>query len=89
MTLVAYRLLFARATFSLSLGEMRRLAFATALALEPKLLVLDEPASSLDAAGQQVLHGVITRSVSTGAAVVVATHDREALQTCAHDILEL
>ena len=78
-----------RVPFSLSAGEMRRLAFAVALALEPRLLVLDEPSSSLDVPGRRVLHDMIRWFVSQGTAVVMATHDGEALARDTHEIVEL
>lgn len=78
-----------RVPFSLSLGEMRRLAFAIALALDPRLLVLDEPASSLDATGRAVLRDVITRFIGEGSAVVIATHDKDALRSVTHSLIEL
>ena len=64
-----------RSPFSLSLGEMRRLAFAIAFALRPKLLHLDEPASCLDTAGRKILGGLIEASRSGGSTVVIASHD--------------
>jgi energy-coupling factor transport system ATP-binding protein len=62
-----------RSPFSLSFGEMRRLAFAMALALKPMLLVLDEPASCLDAAGCSVLAELIGRLREGGSTVVIAS----------------
>ncbi|MDP7062039.1 MAG: ATP-binding cassette domain-containing protein, partial [Planctomycetota bacterium] len=62
----------------LSGGEARRLAFARALALEPKLLLLDEPFASLDPdarhSGFDLLEQVLARS---SAAVLLVTHDPE------------
>ncbi len=61
---------------TLSGGEARRLAFARALAMEPKLLLLDEPFASLDPearqAGFDLLECVLER---TSAAVILVTHD--------------
>lgn len=60
----------------LSGGEARRLAFARVMALEPKLILLDEAFSSLDHdnrnQGFDVLEQVLE---STGAAVIMVTHD--------------
>jgi energy-coupling factor transport system ATP-binding protein len=64
-----------RSPFSLSLGEMRRLAFAIAFALRPKLLLLDEPASCLDSAGRKILGELIGTLKSGGSTVVIASHD--------------
>lgn len=62
----------------LSGGEARRLAFARALATEPRLLLLDEPFTSLDpesrARGFDLLEKILDR---TSAAVLLVTHDGE------------
>lgn len=62
----------------LSGGESRRVAFARALACQPKLLLLDEPFASLDAEsrehGFQLLETVLELSQ---AAVILVTHDPE------------
>ncbi|HET6348773.1 MAG TPA: ATP-binding cassette domain-containing protein [Candidatus Krumholzibacteria bacterium] len=64
----------ARSPFELSVGEMRRVAFAIAFALEPELLLLDEPTSCLDAAGRVVLNRLIRTRTREGAAVLTAAH---------------
>jgi energy-coupling factor transport system ATP-binding protein len=69
------RLFLERSPFILSLGEMRRLAFAIAFALRPKLLLLDEPASCLDVSGRRVLGELIDALRSGGSTVVMASHD--------------
>jgi energy-coupling factor transport system ATP-binding protein len=65
-----------RSPFELSFGEMRRVAFAIAWALDPELLLLDEPASCLDASGRAVLDGLIDDASARGAAVMIASHER-------------
>jgi len=69
-----------RSPFTLSLGEMRRLAFAIALTLEPRLLVLDEPTSCLDAEGKTLFVDVVRHALDRGGAVVVASHDVTVLE---------
>jgi len=59
----------------LSLGEQRRLAVATMLAVEPEVLLLDEPTASLDPRARRQLLGVIA---GLSATVIVATHDLDA-----------
>jgi biotin transport system ATP-binding protein len=61
----------------LSGGEKRRLAIAGILAMEPKILVFDEPFSNLDYPGiQQVLAQILSLHAS-GHTIVIATHDLE------------
>ncbi len=64
-----------RAPLSLSPGEMRRVAFAIALSLEPELLLLDEPTSCLDAGGVTVLESILAARRLGGGTTMVASHD--------------
>ena len=64
-----------RSPFELSFGEMRRVAFAIASALDPELLLLDEPASCLDASGKSLLAGLVDDAAARGAAVMIASHE--------------
>jgi len=68
----------------LSGGELRRLALARAFALEPDVLLLDEPFDDLDASAQESLSSDLRQAVAkTGVAVVVVTHDlRRAVLLC-------
>ncbi|MCR2762790.1 metal ABC transporter ATP-binding protein [Microbacterium sp. zg.B48] len=60
----------------LSGGEQQRLRVGQALADEPRLLLCDEPLTSLDLANQQAVVGLIDRHrKQTGAAVLLVTHD--------------
>jgi iron complex transport system ATP-binding protein len=59
----------------LSGGERRRVVVASALAQEPQMLLLDEPAAGLDLAGQVALGGILERLAGRGLAVVTVTHD--------------
>ena len=60
---------------SLSGGEAQRVAFARALAVEPDVLLLDEPSSNLDPRNTAVLEDAIADARERGLGVVVATHD--------------
>lgn len=59
----------------LSGGEARRVALARALALQPVVLLFDEPLANLDGISAEVVDEIITTLPSQGTTVVVATHD--------------
>jgi cobalt/nickel transport system ATP-binding protein len=64
----------------LSFGQRRRVAVATVLAMEPEILVLDEPSSNLDPASRRELADIVTALDVT---VLMVTHDLPyALQLC-------
>ncbi len=64
----------------LSGGERRRVSLATVLAMEPEILVLDEPSSNLDPAGRRELVDVLSNLDVT---MVIVTHDLPfALELC-------
>lgn len=67
--------LAARDPGTLSGGELQRVIVASALALEPDLLLLDDPAAELDPAGADALYALLQEVAAGGAAVVVATPD--------------
>jgi ATP-binding cassette, subfamily C, bacterial len=62
------------AGYALSGGQQQQVALARALYGQPKLLILDEPNSSLDHVGEQALVGTITEAKREGAAILVITH---------------
>jgi cobalt/nickel transport system ATP-binding protein len=61
-----------RAPYQLSMGERRRVAIATVLAMRPALLVLDEPSANLDPRARRELLDVLARIDRT---MLVTTHD--------------
>jgi cobalt/nickel transport system ATP-binding protein len=77
---VGLRELAHRPPQQLSFGERRRAALATVLAMQPELLVLDEPTSNLDAGGRRALADVLASLDTT---LLLITHDLPyALQLC-------
>jgi putative ABC transport system ATP-binding protein len=65
---------------ALSGGEKVRVAVARALALKPEVWLLDEPTAALDAERARVLVELLKSLANEGAAVLVVTHDAEAVE---------
>jgi ABC-type Fe3+/spermidine/putrescine transport system ATPase subunit len=60
----------------LSGGEQQRLAFARVLATNPRILLLDEPFSNLDAQSRgRLVHELVRRKEEEGVTMILATHD--------------
>jgi len=68
----------------LSGGEAQRVAIARALAVDPPVLLMDEPTASLDRARRDDLARTLTQLAAQGRTVVVATHDVDFVRVCAH-----
>ncbi|WP_225099166.1 energy-coupling factor ABC transporter ATP-binding protein [Streptomyces sp. CoH27] len=69
----------------LSFGQRRRVAVATVLAMEPEILVLDEPSSNLDPASRRELADILR---SLGVTVLMVTHDLPyALELCPRSLI--
>ncbi len=73
----------------LSGGEAQRVAIARALAVDPPLLLMDEPTASLDGARRRELRELLQGMVGEGRTLVVATHDEELASACATRILRI
>lgn len=66
--------LFDRSPFELSGGQMRRVAIAGILAMEPAVLVLDEPTAGLDPLGRKELMNLFKKLHQSGMTIVLVTH---------------
>ncbi|QCX27645.1 energy-coupling factor ABC transporter ATP-binding protein [Nocardioides jishulii] len=74
-----------RAPHHLSYGQRRRVAVATVLAMEPEILVLDEPSSNLDPASRRELADILR---SLDVTVLMVTHDLPyALELCERAVI--
>ena len=74
--------------FDLSGGQKRRVAIAGIMAMQPEMLVLDEPAAGLDPAGRADIFGGIRRyRDTTGATVLIVSHSMEDMAEYCDDII--
>ncbi|MBR1864357.1 MAG: energy-coupling factor transporter ATPase [Ruminococcus sp.] len=70
--------LMSKSPFELSGGQKRRVAIAGVMAMEPKVLILDEPASGLDPKGREHILGMIKEyHQETGNTVLLVSHSME------------
>ena len=66
-----------RSPFELSGGQMRRVAIAGVLAMEPRYLILDEPAAGLDPKGRDRILGMVKDLHEAGVTVVMVSHSMD------------
>ena len=69
-----------------SLGMKQRLGIAAAIMESPDIIILDEPANSLDSDGVSIVKDIVTRERNRGALVILACHDYEVLRLLADEI---
>ncbi|MDQ4068646.1 MAG: ATP-binding cassette domain-containing protein, partial [Actinomycetota bacterium] len=75
------------AAAQLSVGQRQRLCLARALALDPELLLLDEPTSSLDAAAVRTVEDAI--GGLRGRTVLIVSHDQDQLSRLCAQVVDL
>ncbi len=66
---------YKRSPFELSGGEKRRVAIAGIIALNPDILVLDEPTAGLDPRGSEIILKLIKKFNDEGKTIILVTHD--------------
>ena len=82
------RALLERSPFELSGGQKRRVAIAGVMAMEPRILVLDEPAAGLDPEGRDtILTQIKEYHRKTGVTVVLVSHSMEDIAKYADKVL--
>ena len=73
-----------RSPFELSGGQMRRVAIAGVLAMEPKVLILDEPTAGLDPAGRNsILNMIRNLHKESGITIIMVSHNMDDISTLA------
>ncbi|WP_107994925.1 energy-coupling factor ABC transporter ATP-binding protein [Trichococcus paludicola] len=79
-----------RSPFDLSGGQMRRVAIAGVLAMEPEVLVLDEPTAGLDPAGRREIMNMFNQlHIDNGLTIVLVTHQMNDVATYADHVVIL
>lgn len=74
--------------FDLSGGEKRRAAIAGVLAMEPSVLILDEPTAGLDPAGKKsLLQLILNYNAETGATVIFVSHNMDDVAAVSNRVL--
>ncbi|WP_127849311.1 energy-coupling factor ABC transporter ATP-binding protein [Lacticaseibacillus hulanensis] len=76
-----------RSPFDLSGGQMRRVAIAGVLAMQPEVLVLDEPTAGLDPAGRREMMALFAKLHADGQTIVLVTHQMDDVADFADDVL--
>ncbi len=71
----------------LSGGEQQRVALARAWALEPELLILDEPTASLDPASSREVERIINEIAASGTRILMTTHNLGQAKRIAEEII--
>jgi cobalt/nickel transport system ATP-binding protein len=72
-----------RAPYGLSGGEKKRVAIASVIAIEPQVLLMDEPTANLDPRSKWRLVDFVLDYAKRGATIVIATHDLDVVDALA------
>lgn len=78
-----------RSPFGLSGGQKRRVAIAGILAIEPNILIFDEPTAGLDPSGEKEMLNIISDLKAKGKTVIVITHVMDQVLALADEVLLL
>ena len=81
--------IYDKSPFELSGGQMRRVAIAGILAIEPEILVLDEPTAGLDPAGRKELMALFETLHKNGMTLVLVTHTMDDVANFADTVFAL
>ncbi len=78
-----------KSPFELSGGQKRKVAIAGVLAVDPNILILDEPVAGLDPYGRKALMDLITKLNDTGKTIIMITHSMDDLAKYAKRVVVL
>lgn len=78
-----------KSPFELSGGQKRKIAIAGVLAVEPKILIMDEPIAGLDPMGRESLMQLVRDLNDTGTTIIMISHNMDGLAEYAHRIIAL
>lgn len=79
--------LFASSPYELSGGQMRRTAIAGVLAMEPEVLVLDEPTAGLDPCSKRQLFSLLKEMQGSGTTIILVSHSMEEISEYADRVV--
>ena len=80
---------YQRSPFELSGGEKRRVAIAGIFAIDPDILILDEPTVGLDPEGCQVIMDLVQKMYEKGKTIIIVTHDMEVVMKYCKQVIVL
>lgn len=78
-----------RSPFALSGGQMRRVAIAGVLAMQPGILILDEPTAGLDTQATNELLALIKKLNDNGTTIIMVTHQMEQVARYANRVIAM
>jgi cobalt/nickel transport system ATP-binding protein len=78
-----------RAPYHLSGGQKKRVALAAVMALNPEVIILDEPFAGLDKKAQDALSAFLAEMKANNKTLLVATHDEALTEALADQVLSL
>ncbi|MCW4466073.1 ATP-binding cassette domain-containing protein [Glutamicibacter sp. MNS18] len=81
--------LLSRTAAEVSDGQLQRVLLARALLLDPAVLVCDEPTAQLDGQTTTLILRLLAEQAGRGAAVLIASHDRQSLESICHEVVQL
>lgn len=80
---------YKRSPFELSGGEKRRVAIAGIIAIDPDILILDEPTAGLDPHGSNIILNLISELNKSGKTIIIVTHDMNIVMNYSDHVIVL